>query len=739
MAHQPYNPVPTVEPSGPAPQMLRIDASPASFGGLIAQGEQRFGAGAEQAGANLMGAALKVQAMNNEADARGASNKFMADAGKAWAQYGTLEGKEAVDAYPKFVDTLNALQQQHADGLGSPQARNDFLNASSYMVNRLTLMSSTHAAEQQRAYWKQSHVANIANTTQFGVLMQNDPQTIDVAANSIADSVEQLGQMSGWDPERVKAETANTLGKYYRTVIEAQAARDPAAAQATFERAKTRMDGASIATVEASLRAVRERSEVAGAVQRSFGGGGSAPEAPELQRAIRGQEGSRSDQTSVNGARGAMQVTPAFFKQYAAPGENFDNEADRVAVANRGINELNAKYGGDPARVAVAYFSGESNVAPAGSPTPWIADKKDGNGTPTSAYVAGVQSRLSGTNPVPPRLLDDMAVIQRAEQETAGMSPEMRQRVMDGVYSHLQQQHLLVDRAVAAQAKERHEATQAAFDEYVPKIMGDPTSVNIRSIADDPRLDGPTKWRLNEMLKVALSNDTKVSAVSHATAVSLIADMRRPEGDPLRTTDLTPLFQAYQDGKLTNADFNFVQTQFKELQTPEGQRLNTVTDNFLRAVKPTIDKANPLMGTLDMTGGTEFFRLQQDIAARVAQYRKEGKNPFDLFDPSKPEYIGKPEALAPYQKSIPESVSEFTARMQRQAATSSLPQAKADEGSAAAVSRETTPPLAPSTAPMIWNAPGQFRVPALPFGLGLPAEPPPAPEKRPSLDQIFSR
>jgi hypothetical protein len=93
------------------------------------------------------------------------------------------------------------------------------------------------------------------------------------------------------------------------------------------------------------------------------------------------------------------------------------------------------------------------------------------------------------------------------------------------------------------------------------------------------------------------------------------------------------------------------------------------------------------MGTLDMSGGTLFFQLQQDLAAKISQYRKDGKNPYDLFDPSKPDYVGKPEALAPYQKSIPESVTDFAARMQRQTAPPApLPQAKRDTGGKPAVS-----------------------------------------------------
>jgi hypothetical protein len=131
-----------------------------------------------------------------------------------------------------------------------------------------------------------------------------------------------------------------------------------------------------------------------------------ATASPGMVEALRGQEATPDGRTSVAGARGQMQVTPAFFKQYARSGESFDSKRDVEEVAQRGIAALEAKYPGDPARVAVAYFSGEGNVAPPGSPTPWKEDKADANGTKTSTYVAGVKSRYkpdqTGAQPTAP-------------------------------------------------------------------------------------------------------------------------------------------------------------------------------------------------------------------------------------------------------------------------------------------------------------------------------------------------
>ncbi len=127
-------------------------------------------------------------------------------------------------------------------------------------------------------------------------------------------------------------------------------------------------------------------------------GVGAGVSLDQVQGAIIKQESGSNPSvgTSVDGAKGPGQITPATFAQYSNPGENINNPADNLAVNRRILKDYYTRYNGDPARVAVAYFSGPGNVAPAGSPTPYIRDAVDGNGKTTSSYVADVTGRLSG-------------------------------------------------------------------------------------------------------------------------------------------------------------------------------------------------------------------------------------------------------------------------------------------------------------------------------------------------------
>ena len=66
------------------------------------------------------------------------------------------------------------------------------------------------------------------------------------------------------------------------------------------------------------------------------------------------------------------------------------------------------------------------------------------------------------------------------------------------------------------------------------------------------------------------------------------------------------------------------------------------------------------MGSMDPVGDPMFYMFDWTLQQKVAQYKKEGKNPFDLLDPSKPDYMGNPEAIKPFQKTFDASLRSRT-------------------------------------------------------------------------------
>jgi hypothetical protein len=295
-----------------------------------------------------------------------------------------------------------------------------------------------------------------------------------------------------------------------------------------------------------------------------------------------------------------------------------------------------------------------------------------------------------------------------AAQRFPGNDAKQR-TMMDEVFQRIQQTNTIAARDQAATLKAKRDAEEKAGDAIYQQIQKDPAHFDPASIDRNDALDVAHKEHFralaHEMLQRSIKGEP-IAAVSHQNTTELNRRLTLPDGDPNKISDMRPIDDAFNAGKLSTANYGFLKQQFTDMRTDDGQRLGVTMQNFLTAVKPSIEKSNPLMGSLDMTGGTEFFRLQQDIAAKVAEYRKAGKDPYDLFNPSKPDYVGKPEAIEQYQRSIPESLDDFkrrmaasTAKLQPAVPATTLPLAAKDRPPIAAV----LPPLPPRGIPPISN------------------------------------
>ncbi len=232
--------------------------------------------------------------------------------------------------------------------------------------------------------------------------------------------------------------------------------------------------------------------------------------------------------------------------------------------------------------------------------------------------------------------------------------------------------YMLTNAALADQNRqmllaERQErmSSEAALNGYIGKMYSDNPgvagSVTATQVANDPTLRPETKEALINRLQ---SGPEVLPKVSAQTATQLLGDMRRPPGDPQRMNDTGPIYDAFLNHQLSKSDFDFLKREFAARATPEGERLNQQVADFLKAVKPSIDNSNPLMGKLDPSGSLQFYNFQQDLALAMSK----AKDPTSLLDHSSPDYWGSPGRLAAYQTSLSQSVTNVTSRLEQGAA-----------------------------------------------------------------------
>lgn len=163
-----------------------------------------------------------------------------------------------------------------------------------------------------------------------------------------------------------------------------------------------------------------------------------------------------------------------------------------------------------------------------------------------------------------------------------------------------------------------------------------------------------------ERITERINKPEPLGPISHATTIDIL-DRIQSTDPSRRMVDNKPIYEAYGKNLLNSADFAFLQKEFAQARTPEGEQLNTRTDEFLKAISPQLDKS--VLGSMDTFGKEAMYRFTFDLKAKINEYRKAGKNPYDLLDPSKPDYMGKPEAISPYQSSLQETLLRNAARM----------------------------------------------------------------------------
>lgn len=122
-----------------------------------------------------------------------------------------------------------------------------------------------------------------------------------------------------------------------------------------------------------------------------------------------------------------------------------------------------------------------------------------------------------------------------------------------------------------------------------------------------------------------------------------------PDGDPKKLLDTDEIYNAYTNGHLSFTDMGNLRREVTEARSPEGSIFGKEKAEFFHRVGPQILKPGPFGVYADPSTPEQFYRFQQDAEEAIKQYRKLGKDPRELLDPTHKNYLGKQDFIKKYQ------------------------------------------------------------------------------------------
>lgn len=203
MPQVPYSGVPSVAPQMDATPRFTADARPESFGVNIWQAVRGLGQTTEKVGDEVFARGIAMQDLYNHSEAQQADADYMQKAGELHANYSSLQGKDAVDAYPKYISDLQDARKGLRDGLSNDMSAKLFDSQSLSTMGRTIFNGAGHAATQNKVY---ALGASKARVDAIGDRTLGTPQDEDAFQDGLADTEDEIraqGQLQGQAPEAV--------------------------------------------------------------------------------------------------------------------------------------------------------------------------------------------------------------------------------------------------------------------------------------------------------------------------------------------------------------------------------------------------------------------------------------------------------------------------------------------------------------------------------------------------------
>jgi hypothetical protein len=639
-----------VTPATSVPQdYIRVQPNADAFGGAQAKAQEAIGVGEQKLGAG----AVKAGQFFGEVAASDANNNFMDSAQKILDSYTQTKGRDALDARQKAEDDLKNLFDKTSSQMATPEQQQYFNEYSRRYRSIIAGRIGEHASQQADVWYNEVENSGIDQGQKL--IANADPKsatyqdTVNAGtAMSLQYTLRQVQRQLGTLPPDQDANTVlnDRLSKVralsVKTQVEALMPTNPALAQQILENNRATA-GPYYEQLSSALKEKVNKQDAVGLVNQVTNGVVNDLSNPTvldtLHNAFMQQESGSGPGGTAGQGINPGQVQPNTFRLFAQPNERYGDPNAMRAVAYRALDKYAQQYQGDTSRVAVAYFSGPGNVAPLGSPTPWLRDVSDANGKSVSSYVQDIDNRMGQLSPTGFKANAYQRILDATRD-----NPQLRQDALTEFNQRFQASQI----AALSDEKASKDARDQAANSIVQRILkGDPNDKTILSdIQSNPSLDWETRTRLADIAESHLKNDVYAASKTYGPGFwDAYRQVTAPQGDPTRITDPGQVLRMAGpqpgggDPPLTLAGVAALNKIIEDKKTPEGEGEAALQRQFFETAKQELSGTNPGTNIRDPKGDLIFLKFMQQALPILEKGKAEGESMSELTDMNGP--LGK--------------------------------------------------------------------------------------------------
>lgn len=250
----PYSPVPTASPQPLGTPKLGVNTPIAAFGGTVAQALEGLGKQVEHSGDEIFRRAVALQDLKNETDAKEADAQYMMKVGELHANFSSLQGKAAAEAYPKYMEDIQKLRVDMRGALPNDAARRMYDSSSLSTMGRTIFNGAGHAATQMKVSAHNASSARVDSMLNNILMNPQDDVSFKRLTRGIEGEVRSQAELGGWDGAQTEDQITKKVSAAWAHRIIGLAKTAPFQADEMLKENRAKLHWEDIERVENTVR-----------------------------------------------------------------------------------------------------------------------------------------------------------------------------------------------------------------------------------------------------------------------------------------------------------------------------------------------------------------------------------------------------------------------------------------------------------------------------------------------------